>query len=248
MSGLTPPTIPIKNASGDLIPQAGCPVLELSLLPLFAGTNPADLGLLLRAAWVQHFSDGTILFKGSEDATRLYVILDGHVELFIEDDHGRNVLEVAKSPTLLGEASLSGPGPYMESARIVGHSRLLVIPAAAFAAVLAQRFDLGLRLLGSMSGRLHGLVTQISSLKVKSTAQRLGSFLLGIADNQSGQTTARFPYDKRLVAEFLGMSAESLSRALARLVPVGVTNLGDNQVLIADLAALQDFCGEDTTE
>ena len=99
-----------------------------------------------------------------------------------------------------------------------------------------------------MSTRLHGLVKQITSLKIKSTAQRLAGFLLGIADTQGDTATAYFPYDKRLVAECLGMSAESLSRALARLGPVGVKSQGDSAVMIADMAALRAFCGEDDQE
>jgi CRP/FNR family transcriptional activator FtrB len=68
---------------------------------------------------------------------------------------------------------------------------------------------------------------------------------LGIADTHEGIVTARFPYDKRLAAEALGMTAESLSRALLRLAPLGVQSRSDNVVVIDDLAALRAFCGEE---
>ena len=240
--------LPIKNAAGTPIADAHYPLFELALLPVFAGISIADLAVLLETAWVQHYSDGHLLFRSGSAATHFFAILDGHVELFMEDGSGRNVLDIAQSPTLLGEAALYGDGLYLESARTVGHTRLLVVPAQWFLAVLNRRFDLARRLLSSMSARLHGLVTQISSLKIKSTAQRLAGYLLGIADTQGNITTARFPYDKRLVADYLGMSAESLSRALGRLAPLGVTSHSDNIVTIADLAALRTFCGEDEAE
>lgn len=241
--------LPIKNTSGSWIPQAEYPLCDLALLPFLTGLSMNDLSLLLQSAWVQYFSDGHILFRNTDQATHFFAILDGHVELFIEDNAGKNVLEIAQPPTLLGESALSGNATYLESARIIGHSRLLVIPADSFAAILSQRMDLALRLLSSMSIRLHGLITQISSLKLKSTAQRLGSFLLGIADTQNSTVTARFPYDKRLVAEQLGMSAETLSRALTRLAPLGVKSQGDaSMVILEDIGALCAFCGEDSTE
>ena len=55
----------------------------------------------------------------------------------------------------------------------------------------------------------------------------------------------RFPYDKRLAAEHLGMTAESLSRALLRLADLGVVSRADNVVAIRDMAVLRDFCVEE---
>ena len=231
--------LPIKNTAGLVIPGAEHPWADLALLPIFSGITMDDLAMLLQAAWVQHFSDGHPLFQCDQSAGHFFAVLDGHVEVSM----GKNLLEVAQYPTLLGETALLDPGYYMESARIVGHSRLLVVPGAAFAQVLTGRFDLALRLLSRLSARLHGLVTQISSLKMQSTAQRLAGFLLGIADSDG---TARFPYDKRLAAELLGMSAESLSRALDRLQTVGVHRHDDQTVTLDDVAALRAFCGQDT--
>ena len=238
----------VRNSAGAVIPEVTFPLVDMAMLPVFIGLDVADLTQLLQAAWVQHFSDGHVLFRSDDPAHRFYVVLDGHVELFVEDGARRNVLEIAARPMMVGEIALYGGGVYLECARIVGHSRLLVVPAAPFLSVLHKRFDLALRMLGVMSTRLHGLVKQITSLKIKSTAQRLAGFLLGIADTQGDTATAYFPYDKRLVAECLGMSAESLSRALARLGPVGVKSQGDSAVMIADMAALRAFCGEDDQE
>jgi len=240
-----PRFIPIRNAEGAIIADARYPLVDIVMVPIFREISPTDLGLLLADAWVQHFPDGWSLFHASEQAGRFYVVLDGHVELFSENAGVRNVLEVATRPAMVGEAALFGDGLYSESARIVGHSRLLVVPGPSFLAVLFERFDLTLRMLAAMSLRLHGLVEQISSLKIKSTAQRLAGFLLGVSESRDGVVTARFPYDKRLVAQALGMTPESLSRALARLTTIGVHSRTDSSVEISDLSALRAFCGED---
>ncbi len=235
--------LPVRNPAGDIVPGIHHPLLEFMLLPIFIGLQLSDLALLLRDAWVQHYSDGHAVFHSAEPADRLYVILDGHVELFVETEAKKSVLDVVRRPALLGEAALYGDGCYGESARIVGHSRLLAIPAQPFLAVLSQRFDLTRRMLAVMSNRLHGLVKHISSLKIDTTAQRLAGFLLGIADSHDGIVTARFLYDKRLAAEALGMTAESLSRALGRLEQLGVQRRSESEVIIDDLAALRAFCG-----
>jgi CRP/FNR family transcriptional activator FtrB len=218
---------------------------EILLTPLFGGLAEADLALLLAGATIETHPDGDVLFARGDRADHFFLVLDGHVEVVFEEGGRRSVLEVAKRPAVLGEAALFGDGSHPTSTRVVGYAKLLVVPSAPFLTALEQRFDLALRMLGSMSMRLRGLVGQIAALKLKSTAQRLAGFLLGLTAQTEGPAVLRFPYDKRLAAESLGMTAESLSRALIRLAELGVESRAENLVAITDLAVLRAFCAEE---
>jgi CRP/FNR family transcriptional activator FtrB len=66
-----------------------------------------------------------------------------------------------------------------------------------------------------------------------------------MSEATTGRATVRFPYDKRLVADELGMKPESLSRALAKLAKLGVESRPDNTVVIAEIDDLRDFCIDD---
>ncbi len=223
-------------------------LIELSLTPLFTGMAEADLLSLLAGAQSEAHPDGDLLFAKGQPASHFFVVLDGHVEVFVEEGGRRSVVEVAKRPAVLGEAALFMDRRYGTSARVVGYAKVLVVPAEPFLQALDARFDLAIRMLGSMSIRLRGLIGQIGQLKMKSTAQRLAGFLLGLTKKTEGPAVVRFPYDKRLAAETLGMTAESLSRALARLALLGIESRPDNVVAIADLVALRDFCVEEGAE
>ena len=218
---------------------------RLQMTPLFAGIGDSDLLELLGEAAVETRSGDELLFTKGAPAASFFVLLDGHAELFVDEGGRRQVLEVAAPPALLGEAALFVDGIYSETARVVGHARLVAVPSPRFLAVLDQRFDLAQRMLESMSMRLRGLVEQIARLKLKSTAQRAAGFLLGLTDVIEGAAVVRFPYDKRLAAANLGMSAESLSRALQRLAALGVESRADNVVAIGDVALLRDFFAEE---
>ena len=217
---------------------------DLRLTPLFSGLGRADLAELLAGAEVRTWPAGQVLLNEGQSAEAFYVVLAGLVELIA----GTSVIEVLKKGAVLGEAAMFDGGLQPAGARVVGGATVLAVPARPFHDRLALRFDLTLAMLGSMSFRLRLLVRQIAELKLKSTAQRLGGFLLGLVEAESGQGMVRFPYDKRLVADKLGMQPESLSRALARLIPVGVRSRGDNVVAIADIARLRRFCVEDGGE
>ncbi|HIJ62056.1 MAG TPA: Crp/Fnr family transcriptional regulator [Rhodospirillaceae bacterium] len=220
-------------------------LFELTMTPLFLGLGEDELRYLLGEARIEIYADGLALFSAGDLADRFFVMLDGHIEIFVVEGRRRSVVEIVQRPAVLGEAALFADGRHPHSARSVGHAKVLAVPAPPFLAVLDQRFDLALRMLGSQSIRLRRLVEQISRLKLKTTAQRLAGFLLGLSGETAGSVSVRFPYDKRLAAETLGMTAESLSRALARLASLGVESRPDNVVFLADLRALTEFVMEE---
>ena len=220
-------------------------LLQLQFAPLFTGLAEKDVRDLLDGAELLTLGHEHELYHEGQSVDRFFVIVDGHVELSVNADGRRSVVEVARRMAVLGDAAMFGLGQYIMSARVLTGATVLSIPAAAFRARLESRFDIMVHMLTTMSMRLRMLVRQIAELKLKTTSQRLGSFLLSMTEVESGRVELRFPYDKRLVAEQLGMKAESLSRALAKLAKIGVESRPDNLVVIADLARLRDFCSEE---
>jgi CRP/FNR family transcriptional activator FtrB len=220
-------------------------LLQLQFTPLFTGVAERDVRDLLEGAEILTLAHECELYREGQPVDRFYVVLDGHVELSVDSGGRKSVVEVARRPTVLGDAAMFGSGRYIMSARVLTQASLLSIPAAAFRARLEGRMDIQLHMLTTMSLRLRMLVRQIAELKLKTTAQRLGSFLLTMVEVDEGKVELRFPYDKRLVADQLGMKPESLSRALAKLARQGVESKPDNLVVIADVEQLRQFCAED---
>lgn len=220
-------------------------LLQLQFTPLFSGLPEADIRALVEGAEVISLDHEHPLHTQGSPVDRFFVVLDGHVELSVEEGGRRSVVEVAHKGSVLGDAALFGEGRFLMSGRVLTGAVVLAIPARSFLTKLETRFDIITQMLSGLSFRLRLLVRQIAELKLKTTAQRLGSFLLSMVEAEEGRAEVRFPYDKKLVADELGMKPESLSRALAKLVPLGVESRPDNSVVIADVERLRDFCAED---
>ncbi|MGE5545741.1 MAG: Crp/Fnr family transcriptional regulator [Solirubrobacterales bacterium] len=220
-------------------------LLQLQFTPLFSGLMESDVRDLIAGAEIVRLTHEHQLYEAGDQIERFFVVLDGHVELSVAEDGRRSVVEVARKGTVLGDAAMFGDGRFLMSARVLSGATLLAVPVHSFRAKLEQRFDILTHMLSTMSFRLRMLVRQIAELKLKTTAQRLGTFLLSLAEDKSGAVIVRFPYDKKLVADELGMKPESLSRALAKLAKVGVESRPDNTVAIADVDRLREFCIED---
>lgn len=212
---------------------------------LFSGLSEADLADLLAGASVQALDAGAVLMQPGAATEHFYVLLLGLVELFHAEEGRSAVVEVVRGPAVLGEAALFD-ATHPAGARAVTPVRVVAIPARPFLARVEPRFDLILKMLGSLSYRLRVLVRQIAELKLKTTAQRLGGFLLSLTEAQQGEVKVRLPYDKKLVAATLGMTPESLSRALGRLGPLGVKSTPENAISIQEVEALRRFCAEES--
>ena len=195
-----------------------------------AGTNP-----------VRTVGRGTLLFQQGAPAASFFVILDGWVKIFrLTRDGGEAVVGVFCRGETFAEAAIFLGSQYPVSAEVVTDSRLLTIDGESFRSRIHQEPDLALAMLASASQHLKFLVEHIEQIKLLDAPRRIADFLVRMCRVQAGTCTVELPYEKSLIAKRLGMKPESLSRALARLRPLGVS-AERNVVVIADVNALRQF-------
>lgn len=173
-------------------------------------------------------------------ADALLVVREGYVKTYIPGRTRKEeqAIEVVGPGTVIGEIAATGVGVHPVSAVALDSVELLVVPGAALNAALARNYDVVLSLLGSLSGGLRGLLLQVTELKMKSTAERLAMFLVQMSPKEEGRARISLPYSKRVVAEKLGMTPETLSRSLAKLGSVGVSSCGRDIICVENMAAL----------
>ncbi|NQU58614.1 MAG: cyclic nucleotide-binding domain-containing protein [Rhodospirillales bacterium] len=197
---------------------------------------------LLDLSRVVDYPRNKLLFLRGDPADQIYLLLDGWVKIFRDTAEGeQTVIGVLKPGETVAEAAIFLGKDYPASAEVVSEARLLEIPSESFLNVIREDGEVGIRMLGTLSQRMRGLILHIEQIQARSTPQRLGEFLLGLCSEKEGSVTIDLPYDKSLVAARLGMKPESLSRALAKLRSYGVTTNG-HKVELADIVKLRDFC------
>ena len=214
---------------------------QLRRLPFLGGLDNAEIFNLLADATVRRHPRGTLLFAQEEAADRFFVMLEGWVKLSRETRDGHeSVIGLFGKGESFAEAAMFENETFPVDAMTIEECRLLVIPAGSFRRRLHDRPELMFKLLGSMSRHMRRLVQQIEQLTARTSAQRVASFLGGLASGVPPPIRLRLPVDKILIAGRLGMQPETFSRAIARLREHGVTVDG-NEVMIADLRRLQQM-------
>lgn len=209
--------------------------------PLF-GAMPQDVAQsLIGNQSVKHYDKGTTLFQQGEPANSFFVVLDGWVKVFrITPDGNEAVVGVFRRGETFAEAAIFLGGRYPVSAEVVTNARLLRIDGDLLRRRIREQPDLALSMLASASYHLKSLVEQIEQIKLLSAPQRIADFLVRLCPAREGTFTIELPYEKALIASRLGMKPESLSRALAKLRPLGVS-VDRESVSIVDVDLLVRF-------
>ncbi len=186
------------------------------------------------------------LYQQGGVADRLLLVLDGQLAAFSTSGNGTTaVVEVVQPGQTLGLATLLARLPRLMGLRTVTASRLLSIEAEGLLALVEQEPSLVTVLLRAEAREFHALVRQVCDLKLRTTAQRLGCYLLSLTtDRQANSVAMRLPFDKRLLAARLGCRQENLSRAFAALRGFGVETHGA-RVVLHDIAKLTAYAEPD---
>lgn len=214
--------------------------------PLF-GVLPRDVAdRLVEGQGARVYDKGVTLFQQGSPAEYCYFVLDGWVKVFRSSADGEEtVVHVFRSGEIFGEAVIFMGGHYPVSAEAATVCRLMRINGARLRECIKDTPELALSMLASASQHLKALVTQLEHMKRLTAPQRLADFLLSLCHDDDSPTSIKLPYEKALIANRLGMKPESLSRALVRLKPLGVSVLRD-EIVVDDPVSLRQFVEADT--
>jgi CRP-like cAMP-binding protein len=151
--------------------------------PLFAGQNNYMLEEIAMLSNEVTKAEGEWLFHENEDATRLYLVLDGAVALTLfvylngEEQHLASSHSLGKNE-IVGWSSIVPPHQYKVGARAVKESRLLVIDAIPLRQLLDDNPEYGYHFLRHIaevvSERFMLVNIQVMSLMADNESKAVG--------------------------------------------------------------------------
>jgi CRP/FNR family transcriptional activator FtrB len=215
----------------------------VSNLPVFKGLGRQLLSRLLQFATVQRYPAGTALFHEGDHPDKLHVIISGTVEIYSNGSRREWGVMLMNAGDVFMPGSVLFNEPYTVSARTLGSCRMLLVDAERVRAEAATTAQLAIQLSRAMAGQFRAAMRQVVDLKSRSAAQRLGSFLLKIADSSSSPSP-ELPMRKRSLAARIGMTPETLSRTVQILADNGLVVRG-RQIIIRDRERIEAFCGQE---
>ena len=212
-------------------------------LRLFAGIAEATFNDLVAAGDLQFFPPGVTLIHERDPADFLHVVVEGMVELYASAGGRETSMELVRPVGVFILAAVLSDQVYLQSARTLTRARVLMIPAERVRRWLAQDAAFMSAITVELSRSYRQAIKALKNQKLRTGAERLANWLLVAAEAQ-GADSVMIDIEKRVLASYLGMTPENLSRAFATLGPHGVAPHGA-RIQLTDRTALQRFAGPD---
>ncbi|WP_198375076.1 Crp/Fnr family transcriptional regulator [Neoroseomonas rubea] len=209
--------------------------------PLLTAASPATRAQLLGAAVALAVPRGAPILAQEAEADRLFLLLQGSVGLSTAEEGGAATMVEILSP---GEAfpisAVLLRTAHPVAAVALAPCRLLAIPAEEVRAAAMADGGLMHAALEQMTRQWRLLVDQVVDLKTRDATQRAARFLARRLSAARG--AVEIPEPRGAIAARLGMTPESLSRALHGLEAAGLLRLHGRRVDVPDRAALLRIC------
>jgi CRP/FNR family transcriptional activator FtrB len=217
-------------------------IAQLRDVTIFGRLEDRVLTRLAGISELRSFDTAERLYAQGEMNGSFCVLVSGQVSFFRTAPDGTvTVVDVLQPPGHIGLQAVLTQMPILTGAEAVAPTRVIQVDGAGLRALLRDEPSLASGLLLAEAMDFRSLVLQVCDLKLRTTAQRLGHYLLELAPDQSSPSaTLRLPFDKRLLAARLGCRQENLSRAFATLREQGVETRGA-RVVLHDIPRLRDY-------
>lgn len=189
------------------------------------------------------YAAGENVVHHGDPAANLWLVYHGWVKLTRQTPDGKEtIIALCTEGDVFGEASLFPSANYPYHAEVIGDgAQLGAIPAARVREVVASNGTAAAQVMSMMNERMFQAQLKLEHLSTMSAAQRLGCFLLRLCHAQmDGGKRLEIPVEKGILAAYLGMKPETLSRSQQQLKPLGIHVRGA-EIMIDDVTKLRDF-------
>jgi CRP/FNR family cyclic AMP-dependent transcriptional regulator len=218
-------------------------VAELRRSVLFAGADPARLAPLAGRAFLRRFAPGQVVFTEGEPSEHLYVVRRGRIRVLVQSAHGEEMTLAVLGPgETLGELSVIDEQPRSASAEALDATELVTLPADDVRAALRADPGLLFAAAAELAGTVRRLTGSTADLVFLDLPRRLAKLLLAEARQQgAGPPRVELGMSQTGLAARLGVTRQTLNRALAGLVRRGWIAPDDHGYVLRDPAALRRF-------
>lgn len=206
------------------------------------GTAPAEEAAIRQAAWVarcvgrgdaapltpealtalaatlkqRRLERGSVVFRGGQPASGVWIVQQGRVELSVGSGRRRTVVHLLRSGDVDGDIQLLLDMPLPYTARVLDDAILLSLTAADFENLLHTSLPIARRWLSSVAQRLAVSQMRLLGLLGRTLTEQVAQLLLDEAVD--GQVSL----PQRTLAAMLGAQRPSLNKILKELERVGL--------------------------
>ena len=216
---------------------------ELAQVRILTALDHSALQRLAAVAFTRRLAANQILFVGGEPSEHLYVVRSGVLRVLTTSPHGEQlVLSTVGAGEVIGELSVLDLQPRSADVVAAELSELIAVPADVARSVLVSDTQALLAAACELAGQVRRLTGTMNDLVFLDLPRRVAKLLLSRSWTRSdGKTVSELGASQTVVAAQLGVSRQSVNKALSRLVRRGWIEIDGKSVELRDPTALRRY-------
>jgi CRP-like cAMP-binding protein len=208
----------------------------LSGLSLFENIQAVEIESMLPQLKIKKYQKGEMFSFDVNNRPRLYLTLSGQFKLTKINIRGDEmILRVMNQGEVISPMHFSHY--YDVSAEFIKDTTLLYFSESTVNSFVKKSPQFAKNIINMLAESIQALMVTAEVWRLKNTKERLGWFLASVNNNNLG----KLPIAKSILASYLGMTPESLSRALKKLSDEGI-ELENNTIVQKTGYELCSYC------
>ena len=211
----------------------------LASVPMFNGLQRDELLKFAELTRERTYPKGSVILFQGDPGDSLYVLRQGRAKVVLIGEDGREViLGVLEPGAHFGELALIDDQPRSAHVIAMEDSQLLILRREDFRRRVEANPSVAWALLTELSRRLRRADQKIGGLVLLDVPGRISRLLLDLSSESTNGTIDK-PLTHQTIAQMIGASRETVSRAMKEFQQEGLIRVERRRIAVANRDALE---------
>lgn len=216
-------------------------------IPIFSGLREEQLKEISSLIVRRKYKKGQVIFFEGDVLNKLYIIHRGKVKIYKYTKEGKEqILYILSEGEFIGDMHLLKSEKSEFNAEALEDVMICTFTKEDFENIIKNNPAITMNVLEKMHDRILSLENLVKTLSTKDVESRLASMLIGFGENFGVETKEgveiSIPLNREDMANFIGITRETISRKLTALADDGAIELiGNKKIIIKDMKSLKEL-------
>ena len=216
-------------------------------VPIFASLEAEELRRVANLILRKEYAKGELIIMEGERFDNLVIINQGQVKAFRNTAEGKEqILYIFSEGDFFGEKNILREQKSAYHVEALEKTKICMITKKDFQTLMHELPEIGVKIIDELSNRIDRLENMIQSMGTNNVDVRIGTVLLEFA-NKYGRNSERgleidLPLSREGIANYIGLTRETVSRKLSLLQDEGIIEMsGNKKIILPNLHALEEL-------
>lgn len=216
-------------------------------VPIFSILENEQLADVMGSIIRRKYKKGQIVFFEGDVSDKFYIINSGKIKIFKYTKEGKEqILYILSEGDFIGYLSLLKKGKFDFNAEALEDVHVCMLTKDDFDKLVKKTPEISLKILENLHDRLVSLENLVQTLSTKDIEARIAGILINFAKEfgreESEGIIIEMPLSREEMANYIGVTRETMSRKLSSMEDDGVIELvGNKKIVIKDLEVLEEL-------